>query len=269
VPDLIDIGANLTHDSFDQDRDQVLQRARQAGVRRLIVTGASLDVSRQALELARRFPGQLFATAGVHPHYAGDFVPDSISELRKLALAHETVAVGECGLDFFRDYSPRDTQLEVFEAQLAIAKAIQKPVFLHQRDAHDPFTALLQDYLPDIPGGVAHCFTGDTVELTEYLDMDLYIGITGWICDERRGHDLRDAVKHLPLDRFMLETDAPYLLPRNLKDKPSGRRNEPSLLPHILETVAHYMGQPAEVVAEAATRNTERLFKMAAVTAEQ
>jgi len=268
VHDLIDIGANLTHDSFDPDREQVLQRARQVGVQRIIITGTSLDGSRQALELARRFPTQLFATAGVHPHHAMDFVADNASGLRELALAPEVLAVGECGLDFFRDYSPRDIQLEVFEAQLSIAKAIQKPVFLHQRDAHDPFTALLHEYLPGIPGGVAHCFTGNATELKEYLDLGLYIGITGWICDERRAHDLREAVKHLPLDHCVLETDAPYLLPRSLPEKPSGRRNEPSLLPHILETVAHYMEQPVALVAEAATRNTERLFNMAAVMAE-
>ena len=262
MPDLIDIGANLTHDSFDRDRDEVLHRAQEAGVRRLIVTGTSLEASRQALELARRFPGKLFSTAGVHPHHASDFAADDVSELSELASAHEVLAIGECGLDFFRDYSPRDAQLETFEAQLMIAKTVKKPVFLHQRDAHDPFTVLLRDYLPAISGGVAHCFTGNTAELREYLDMDLYIGVTGWICDERRAQGLREAVKYLPLDRIVLETDAPYLLPRSIKEKPAGRRNEPSLLPHVLETVAHYMGQSPDVVADAATRNTERLFAM-------
>ena len=258
--ELIDIGANLTHDSFDEDRVDVIDRAKAAGVTRLIVTGASLEGSRQAATIAQQYPGRLFATAGVHPHHATEFNTETASEIRKLAL--DAVAVGECGLDFFRDYSPRDRQLKAFEEQLMIATEVQKPVFLHQRDAHDPFAALLREYLPEMAGGVAHCFTGNKEEMTEYLDMGLHIGITGWICDERRADDLRDAVKYLPLDRVLLETDAPYLLPRDLKEKPGGRRNEPSLLPHILETAAHYIGQPAAVIGEAATRNTESLFKL-------
>ena len=258
--ELIDIGANLTHDSFDADRAEVISRAASCGVSRLIVTGASLDGSVQAATLATEYPGRLFATAGVHPHHAQAFDEEMASRIS--ALASDAVAVGECGLDYFRNYSPHEAQLEAFEAQLSIAAETGKPVFLHQRDAHDPFTALLRNYLPKIAGGVAHCFTAGKAELTEYLDMGLYIGITGWICDERRGHELRDAVRYLPLDRVLLETDAPYLLPRDLAEKPAGRRNEPSLLPHVLEVAARYMDQPPEKVAEAATHNTEELFRL-------
>lgn len=260
--DLIDIGANLTHDSFDRDRDEVLQRAFAAGVRRQIVTGTTLGASRDAVELARQHSGKLFATAGVHPHHAQELDDDTLAALGELAKEQTIVAVGECGLDYYRNYSPREAQLAAFEKQLNLAVEVQKPVFLHQRDAQDDFVNLLKKSLDKIPGGVAHCFTGERDEMRNCLDLGLYIGITGWICDERRGHDLQAVVRYLPLDRIMLETDAPYLLPRDLKNKPDGRRNEPSVLPHILETVARYMGQPPERVAEAATRNTETLFRL-------
>jgi TatD DNase family protein len=260
--DLIDIGANLTHDSFDPDRDEIIKRADEAGVKRLIVTGTSLEASQQAIDLTELYPNRLFATAGVHPHHAASINSDTLAILRTLAKAESVVAVGECGLDFFRDYSPRDAQLAAFEEQLRIATDVKKPVFLHQREAHDAMINLLRQYLPEIVGGVAHCFTGNASELKDYLDIGLYIGITGWICDERRGNELRDAVKFLPLDRILLETDAPYLLPRDLPDKPGGRRNEPSTLPHILDRVAHYMNRPVAEVAAAATRNTEELFRL-------
>jgi len=260
--DLIDIGANLSHDSFDADREDILARAADVGVRRIIVTGTTLSASRNALQLARDYPGRLYATAGVHPHHAEEVDEDVLAGLRELVAEPSIVAVGECGLDYFRNYSPRKAQLDAFEKQLDIATGTDKPVFLHQRDAHDDFAALLKDFLDGISGGVAHCFTGDRNEMKTYLDLGLYVGITGWICDERRGHDLRDAARYLPLDRILLETDAPYLLPRDLKDKPSGRRNEPSVLPHILNAVADCMKQPAEAVAAAATQNTERLFRL-------
>jgi TatD DNase family protein len=262
IHELVDIGANLTHDSFDHDRDAVILRAQAAGVRRMILTGASVDGSVHALEIAHSRPGLLFATAGIHPHHATEFTPDSAELLARLAAHRETVAVGECGLDYFRNFSPVPIQREAFVGQLAIAAEVRKPVFLHQRDAHADFTAILREYHDELTGGVAHCFTGNCAEMEDYLEMGLYIGITGWICDERRGHDLQAAVPHLPLDRLLLETDAPYLVPRDLPVKLTGRRNEPCVLPHILTTVARLLrADPAEV-ALAATRNTENLFKL-------
>jgi len=258
--ELIDIGANLTHDSFDHDRDDTLRRAGNAGVTRLIVTGASADGSRQAVELSRQHAGRLYATAGVHPHHADDFTDATRELIRELSGLDEVVAVGECGLDYFRNFSSHEGQVHAFEAQLQIAIESGKPVFLHQRDAHDAFLDLLRQYLPDISGGVAHCFTGNAEQMQAYLELGLYIGITGWICDERRGQDLREAVRELPLDRVLLETDAPYLLPRDLPEKPSSRRNEPALLPHVLRTLSRHMEKPATDVARAATRNTEKLF---------
>ena len=261
---LIDIGANLTHDSFDRDRDEVIARAASVGVTRMIVTGASEDGSRQALALARENPGVLFATAGVHPHHAADYSPATNQLLTELAAADACVAVGECGLDYFRNFSPREAQLEAFAAQLAIAGTSGKPVFLHQRDAHDDFLAVLEEHRDALSGGVAHCFTGTTEQMLSYLELGLYIGITGWICDERRGHDLQAAVAELPLDRVLIETDAPYLLPRDLPEKMPGRRNEPRVLPHVLHALATYMRCDLEELAGAATANTERLFRLPA-----
>ena len=261
---LIDIGANLVHDSFDHDRDLVIQRAYDAGVTRLIVTGSTLESSRSALALARNAPGRLFATVGVHPHHAVDFGPDAAEGLIALATRPECVAIGECGLDYYRNLSPPAAQRLAFDRQLSLAATTGKPVFLHQRDAHDDFVAMLREHRSDIVGGVAHCFTGDSKQMHDYLQMDLYIGVTGWICDERRGEALREAVAQLPLDRVMLETDAPYLLPRNLPDSRRSRRNEPALLLAVLDMTAQCMGVEKHVLAEAATRNTERLFGLPA-----
>ena len=260
---LIDIGANLTHDSFDDDRDDVIERAASAGVARLIVTGASVTGSVQAVALAGSYPGRLFSTAGVHPHHAQTLDEHSIAALRSLLAADSVVAVGECGLDFFRDFAPRDAQERAFGAQLALATEVGKPVFLHQRDAHAQFVDILAPFRDRLTGGVAHCFTGGARELRDYLDLDLYIGITGWVCDERRGDALRSALPQIPLNRLLIETDAPYLLPRDLVAKPRNRRNEPAFLPHVLERIAAHMNEPIEAIAEATTENAERLFALA------
>lgn len=258
--DLIDIGANLTHDSFDADRDAVLARAAAAGVARIVVTGTSVTSSVQAAALCEAHPRRLFATAGVHPHHAAELDAHTATALRSLLANPQAVAVGECGLDFFRDYSPRSAQRRAFAAQLELAVEARKPVFLHQRDAHDEFVAILKPARTSLVGGVAHCFTGGVQELEAYLELDLFIGVTGWVCDERRGAELRAAVPRIPPERLLIETDAPYLLPRDLAVKPQGRRNEPQYLPHVLERVAQLMERPVEELARATTANAERLF---------
>ena len=262
MTDLIDIGVNLTHESFDRDRPEILSRAHAAGVRRLIVTGTSVTESVRALELTEAYPGQLFSTAGVHPHNASRFDAHSGDALTDLLAHEQVVAVGECGLDFYRNFSPRDAQRHAFREQLEIATDARLPVFLHQRDAHAELVELLRPVRSRLCGGVAHCFTGTAQMARDYLDMDLYIGVTGWLCDERRGTDLRDAVRHLPVDRVMIETDAPYLLPRDLPDKPRGRRNEPRFLPHVLTRLAAAMNRSVEEVAEATRKNAEQLFSL-------
>ncbi|HXP00519.1 MAG TPA: TatD family hydrolase [Luteibacter sp.] len=260
--DLIDIGANLTHDSFRQDLDDVLARASAHGVGRMIVTGASSDGSKHALELARASHGRLFATAGVHPHHAIDYNDATDALLRKLAREPEVRAVGETGLDYNRNYSPRDVQRDVFERQLEIAVEVGKPLFLHQRDAHHDFLAILKRYRDRVPAAVVHCFTDTEEALRDYLDLDCHIGITGWICDERRGGHLRELVKLIPSDRLMLETDAPYLLPRTIRPMPKDRRNEPMYLAHIRDEVAKDRGESREALTEASTRTAERFFDL-------
>ena len=249
---LVDIGANLTHPAFASDLPDVLARARQAGVETVIVTGTTVDESRQAARLGLPF------TAGVHPHHAKDFEARTVDALRQLAKNSACVAVGECGLDFNRNYSPHPDQEKCFIAQLELSLELNKPLFLHSRDAHPRVSEILSSYKPK--RAVAHCFTGEREELRAYLDLGLYIGITGWICDERRGKHLLELIKEIPPDRLLLETDSPYLTPRDLKPQPKARRNEPAFLPHIARTVARALGRAADQVAEETTRNARMLF---------
>jgi TatD DNase family protein len=264
---LIDIGSNLTHDSFAQDRDAVMARALEAGVRHQVVTGADMVSSRQAAALAAACPARLSSTAGVHPHHAKSFDLSQRAELCALLRQPQVVAVGECGLDYCRNLSPPDAQRAAFVAQLEIAAAARKPVFLHQRDAHGDFAAILKDFRGGL-SGVAHCFTGGRSELEDYLALDLHIGITGWVSDERRGSSLREAVPHIPTGRLMVETDAPYLLPRDLEPRPASRRNEPCYLPHVARAVAHLRGESLDTVAAETTRNAIRFFGLAGSLSE-
>jgi len=257
---LIDIGANLTHDSFRDDLPEVLERAAAAGVAPIVVTGADERGSRDALALARQHPARLRSTAGVHPHVAERADTDVIAHLRELAGDELVAAVGEAGLDFNRDFSPRDIQRDLFERQLHLAIELGMPVFAHERDAHEAFVEILEPLRSDLGPLVVHCFTGSREELDAYLDLDCHIGITGWICDERRGHHMHDFLDRIPAERLMIETDAPYLLPRDLEPRPKSRRNEPSYLPHILATLARIRDEPPERLAEKTTATARRFF---------
>jgi TatD DNase family protein len=256
---LVDIGLNLTHDSFDADRDALVADAVAAGVEQMLITGASLASTRAAIALASANPARFRATAGIHPHHAQEFADSDVDALAALLADPVVAAAGECGLDYFRDFSPRSDQQRVFRMQLELAARAGKPVFLHQRDAHGDFMQILRERR-DLAGGVAHCFTGQAPELEDCLAYGLHIGITGWICDERRGRHLQQLVAQIPLDRLLVETDAPYLLPRNLEPKPRTRRNEPRYLPHIVAEIARHRGESFATVAEATTRNARALF---------
>ena len=260
MPTLIDIGINLAHGSYDADRAQVIERARAAGVAHMIVTGSSIPSTRRAIELVEEHPGILRATAGVHPHHASEFTGQQREELGVLLQATQVCAAGECGLDYFRNFSPRAEQQRAFREQLELAVSSRRPVFLHQRDAHADFVAILRDYLPRLPAGVAHCFTGTGTELEEYLQLGLYIGITGWINDERRGRQLQELVSRIPAERLMLETDGPYLLPRDLSPRPATRRNEPMFLAHILATVARLRKESPDSLAQQTSDNARAFF---------
>jgi TatD DNase family protein len=259
---LIDIGANLAHDSFDEDREAILQRAARAGVVQIVVTGSSEESTRRAIGLSAAHPGVLFATAGVHPHHAADVTTYTLPALQELTRDRHVVAVGECGLDYFRDFSPRDLQRRAFGWQLELAAATGKPVFLHQRDAHDDFIAILREHR--VTRGVAHCFTAGEKERDAYLELGLHIGITGWINDERRGLHLREVVRGIPADRLMIETDAPYLLPRDIKPAPKTRRNEPMHLAHVARAVAAARGETVEAIAAATTATARKFFGLPA-----
>ena len=261
-PGLIDIGANLTHESFSDDLMPVLGRARDQGVHRLILTGTNVEATRAAMQLHREHPARLYATCGLHPHHAADLTDDMLAVLRDLTGRPEVVAVGECGLDYFRNLSPHEAQLRAFRAQLEIAVATGKPAFLHQRDAHADFVAILREFRPLLVDAVAHCFTGQANELDDYLALDLHIGITGWICDERRGRHLLPLMQRIPAGRLMIETDAPYLLPRSLRPAPSSRRNEPAFLVEVARVVAEARGESIESLARHTTATAERFFRL-------
>lgn len=261
---LIDIGANLTHESFRHDFDAVVERAAAHDVIQMMVTGASQNGSEHALQLASAHPGVLYATAGVHPHHAVDYDDLTDARLRELAKLPQVRAVGETGLDYHRNYSPRHVQLEVFERQLRIAADSGKPLFLHQRDAHHDFLALLKRYRDKVPAAVVHCFTDTREALLDYLALDCHIGITGWICDERRGAHLAVLMPRVPAPRLLLETDGPYLLPRDLRPKPASRRNEPAYLPHVAAVVARTRGESLGSLALSSTAAARALFGIAA-----
>ena len=264
---MIDIGANLAHESFDPDRDALLARAWDAGLEAIIVTGSSQDSSATALELARRHPRRLYATAGLHPHHATDWNADFAARIRDWAEDPALVSLGECGLDYFRDLSPREAQRSAFVAQLELAVELRKPVFLHQRDAHADFLAILREFRAHLVEACVHCFTDTSAAAQDYLALDCHIGITGWICDERRGTHLLEVVRQIPGERLLVETDAPYLLPRNLPraQRPrDGRRNEPAFLGHVIERIAQARGDATALLAQATARNARRFFRLPA-----
>lgn len=265
---LIDIGANLSHESFKADLDAVLERAWAAGLDAIIVTGSDRDSATHAVELAHRHPRRLYATAGLHPHHAEHWNCDLRSHFQALAQDRNCVALGECGLDYFRELAPRAAQRKAFCEQLRLAVDCAKPVFLHQRDAHADFLAILREFRPQLSAACVHCFTDTAEALDDYLSLDCHIGITGWISDERRGAHLLQSVPSIPDDRLMIETDAPYLMPRNLPRevrKQAGRRNEPAFLPAVLAAVAEARRQAASRLAGLTRDNARAFFALDAV----
>ncbi|RUO63587.1 TatD family hydrolase [Pseudidiomarina insulisalsae] len=256
-PQWFDAGVNLTHPRLYDDVEAVLQRAADAGVTGQLVIATNLSEARTACELAERYP-QLMVTAGVHPHDASAAPADLQQQLIEIAQHPAVVAIGECGLDFNRDFSPRDVQLKIFEQQLEVAAELDLPVYLHERDAFTQQKELLQKYSEKIQRKLAHCFTSGCAEVKEYLKLGCYIGITGWVCDERRGEALRKAVPEIPLERLILETDAPFLVPRTLRPRPSV--NEPCWLPEIARVVADLRGISSAELATATRRNSYSFF---------
>ena len=257
---LFDICFNFTSSKFRHDEDGFIQRAEQAGVTHYLVTGSDQEDSQYAVELAQRYQQGMYATCGVHPHLAKNWQADTLAKLKILAQHERVKAIGETGLDYNRNFSSVAEQEHAFRQQIELSIECQKPLFLHERDAHQTFFSILKEYQQDIGATVVHCFTGDQHALENYLSMDLYIGITGWICDERRGQHLHNLVKLIPQDRLLIETDAPYLFPRTYRPRPKNMTNEPSYLPHIAEHIAQHRGDSLESLCVYTMANARRLF---------
>ena len=261
---MIDIGVNLTNGRFDKDRSEVLARAKQANISAMLVTGTNIVESKQAITQCQQYPDYLYCTAGIHPHDADHAENNYLELLHSLAQNDCVKAIGECGLDFNRNFSTPENQKRVFEGQVELAQQLQLPVFLHQRDAFQPWFEILTPYIDSVPALVSHCFTGNKNELLQCVDAGMYIGITGWVCDERRGQALRDIVQYIPLERLMIETDAPYLTPRNIRPKPKSSRNEPSYLPYVVTELAKLMGYSEQELIQQTTLNSEKVFNISA-----
>jgi TatD DNase family protein len=259
---LIDIGVNLTNSRFDKDRDEVIVRAQNSHVQAMLVTGTNVEESQKSLTLCQQYPDYLFCTAGVHPHDADNVSEHYLTDLLALSKQPQVKAIGECGLDFNRNFSTPENQQRVFSEQIQLAIQTQLPLFLHQRDAFEPWINLLTPHIQQLPAMITHCFTGNKNELTQCLDAGMYIGITGWVCDERRGQTLQDLIKYIPLDRLMIETDAPYLTPRSIRPKPKSSRNEPSYLPYVVEKLAELSHYSVTDIIEKSTRNAKHIFKL-------
>lgn len=257
---LFDIGVNLTNTRFDKDRAEVIKQAVDAGVQHMLITGTNVLVSQQAVNFAQENPAILAATAGVHPHDADGVSEHFLQELFTLAQSPLVKAIGECGLDFNRNFSTPDNQHRVFQAQVELAAQLNLPLFLHQRDAFEQWLAVLKPYANKVPAMVSHCFTGNKKQLFDCLDHGMFIGITGWVCDKKRGQTLRDIVKHIPLERLMIETDAPYLTPQNIKPKPKSSRNLPAYLPYVVEMLTQCMPYSSEQIIEHSFNNACRVF---------
>jgi len=259
---LIDVGVNLTNTRFDKDRSAVIERAQLADISAMLVTGTNITESKKAVSLCQQYPKFLYATAGVHPHDADHVPPHYIETLKDLAQNDCVKAIGECGLDFNRNFSSPENQQRVFAEQVELAQHLGLPLFLHQRDAFTPWFNILKPYIGQVPACIAHCFTGTKVELEQCLDVGMYIGITGWVCDERRGQSLRDIVPLIPLEQLMIETDAPYLTPRTIRPKPKSSRNEPSYLPYVIAMLAELKGCSEQELIVQTRRNSENVFNI-------
>ena len=255
---MIDICVNWFKPAFNKDREQVIQRAREAGLKRIFSTGSTLENSQQSVALAKSSPDFFSATAGIHPHYASSWNESTALELEELIKLDHVLAVGECGLDFNRNFSTPEEQILAFEKQIDLAIKYQKPLFMHQRDAHEAFMSCLKKKRHQFSKGVVHCFTGTEQELEDYLELELHIGLTGWICDERRGFHMHDFISQIPLNRLMIETDAPYLVPRTMKPRPS--RNEPAFLIHIVEVLAEIYDLPETTIIQETSKTTKDFY---------
>ena len=252
---MFDIGANLTSSHFSDDLDSVLDESFEAGVKKICITSSNLQDVRNAKKITERNKN-LYYSVGIHPHNAKDFKIEFLKDMSIYLDDPKAICLGEMGLDFNRNFSSKDEQILCFEYQLSLANSINKPFFLHQRDAHEEFLSILDNYKFN-QKLIVHCFTGNLSELEDYLKRDFYIGITGWVCDLKRGLDLRECINHIPQDKLLIETDSPYLSPRK-----KIRRNEPKFLIDVAEEVARLRKQTKESIVKSSYENSLNFFNL-------
>ena len=259
--EIADIAYNFTSDRFDKDLDEVIERAIANDITKFGLICSRLSDLDKLLEIYNRYSKEMFFTIGVHPHHANEINEKYLEKLKEVININNPHAIGETGLDFFRNLSTYEEQVFAFEEQIKIAIKTNKPIFLHQRDSHDDFIKILRKYSSDIKKAVVHCFTGTQQQLDDYLELDCYIGVTGWICDEKRNIELRKTIKNIPLERLMIETDCPYLIPKNLEEKPKNNRNEPTYLNHIANEVATLMKKDINDIREKTYKTSLSFFQ--------
>ena len=260
MSELFDIACNFSSNRYDNDLDEVIKNAKNNNVTKFLVVSASINDVDKVYSIYQKYRSDCFFTVGTHPHHANEINSESMKKMRILVKDLKPCSVGETGLDFFRNLSTLEEQIFAFEEQIKLSIEFNKPLFLHQRDAHDEFIKIIMKYKNDINRAVVHCFTGTQKQLDSYLNLGFYIGLTGWICDERRNVELRKSIKNIPLDRLMIETDSPYLIPRNLTIKPKNNRNEPSYLPHIARDIADIINIDSSKLIDITYKNSISFF---------
>ena len=259
--EIADIACNFTSDKFDNDLDEIIGRAIANHITKFGLICSRLRDIDKLLKIYNRYSKDMFFTIGVHPHHANEINAEYLEKIKEAVHVNNPNAIGETGLDFFRNLSTYEEQIFAFEEQIKIAIDTNKPLFLHQRDSHEDFIKILRKYSSDIDKAVVHCFTGTQKQLDDYLELDCYIGVTGWICDEKRNVELRKAIKKIPLEKLMIETDCPYLIPKNLVEKPKNNRNEPTNLNHIINEIAVLMEIDIDILRKQTFENTINYFK--------
>ena len=256
----VDIACNFTHDSFKDNLEEVIANAELEGVERFVLLCASLNDLKPIKIIQKKSPEKYFVSAGIHPHHATEIREINYDDLLAKLCSINPNVIGETGLDYFRNISPPDVQRKSFKMHIEIAKELNLPLYLHQRDSHKDFINIIKENRNNFPKFVVHCFTGTQEELNDYLDLGAYIGLTGWICDAKRNIELRKSIKNIPIDRMMIETDCPYLIPKNLPNKPKKNINEPKYLPHIANEIAELIGMKIEELKLATRSNAIEFF---------
>ncbi len=259
---LADSCFNINHESFDNDLTDVLHKANDNGVKYFFCPASKEKEVDEIINLTSKLKNNIYSSVGIHPHHASELKPETIKNLKAYLSNEQVKAIGEVGLDYFRNFQSPEIQKKCFNAFIELATEEQYPLFLHHRDAFKDFYPMVKDSMNNIPTSIVHCFTGTKYELKKFLDLGLYIGITGWVCDPKRGKELQEIIKYIPLDRMLVETDAPYLIPKNLEVRPKNNRNEPLYLEHIVQDISRLIETDVEIVATQTTENFKKLFRI-------